>query len=95
VTPTNGTILALDPDIPSSAQQVALKAEQFGPQYPLRWTINGNTLADGDSTTWKPWPGLHEIALLDASGITLDRIKVEVRGAVVASALKKPPETSK
>jgi penicillin-binding protein 1C len=95
VTPTNGTILALDPDIPSSAQQVALKAEQFGPQHPLRWTINGNTLADGDSTTWKPWPGLHEIALLDASGITLDRIKVEVRGAVVASALKKPPETPK
>jgi len=82
VMPTQGTILALDPDIPSSAQHVTLKAEQFGAQHLLRWTINDKVLSDGSSTTWQPRPGRHKIALIDSNGVTLDRINIEVRGAV-------------
>ena len=82
VMPTQGTILALDPDIPSSAQHVTLKADQFGAQHSLRWTINDKVLSGGNSTTWQPRPGRHNIALIDSNGVTLDRINIEVRGAV-------------
>ena len=82
VMPTQGTILALDPDIPDSAQHVTLKAEQFGAQHSLHWKINDTVLSGGSSTTWQPRPGQHNIALIDSSGVTLDRISIEVRGAV-------------
>ncbi len=82
VMPTQGTILALDPDIPDSAQHVTLKAEQFGAQHSLHWKINDTVLSGGNSTTWQPRPGQHNIALIDSSGVTLDRINIEVRGAV-------------
>ena len=84
VMPTQGTILALDPDIPEQAQQVVLRAEQLGAQHTVQWRINDKPLAKGDSATWRPWPGHHEIALTDDTGATLDRIKIEVRGAVVS-----------
>lgn len=84
VMPTQGTILALDPDIPEQAQQVVLRAEQLGAQHTVQWRINDKPLAKGDSATWRPWPGHHEIALTDDTGAKLDRIKIEVRGAVVS-----------
>jgi penicillin-binding protein 1C len=95
VMPTQGTILALDPDIPDSAQQVALKAEQFGAQHSLHWTINDKALSSGEHTTWRPWPGQHDIALLNDAGIILDRIKIEVRGAVASKDFRKVPESTK
>ncbi|MEI8400870.1 MAG: transglycosylase domain-containing protein [Alcaligenaceae bacterium] len=94
-TPTHGTILALDPDIPSSAQLVALKAEQFGAQHTLHWVINDKSLTGGNNTTWRPWPGQHEIALLDDSGVVLDRIKIEVRGAVASKDPSAVPKATK
>lgn len=95
VMPTQGTILALDPDIPNTAQHVALKAEQFGAQHSLHWTINDKALSGGEHTTWQPWPGQHEIALRDDAGIILDRIKIEVRGAIASRELSKVRESTK
>ena len=95
VMPTQGTILALDPDIPNTAQHVALKAEQFGAQHSLHWTINDKALSGGEHTTWQPWPGQHEIALRDDAGIILDRIKIEVRGAIASRDLSKVRESTK
>lgn len=95
VMPTQGTILALDPDIPNSAQHVTLKADQFGAQQLLRWTINDKVLPGGDSTTWQPRPGQHNIALIDSNGITLDKINIEVRGAVITSDLKSTSKMTK
>jgi len=95
VMPTQGTILALDPDIPDSAQHVTLKAEQFGAQLSLHWTINDKALSGGKHTTWQPWPGQHEIALRDDAGIILDHIKIEVRGAVASKDFRKVPESTK
>jgi penicillin-binding protein 1C len=93
--PTQGTILALDPDIPNTAQHVALKAEQFGAQHSLHWTINDKALSGGEHTTWQPWPGQHEIALRDDAGMILDRIKIEVRGAIASRDLSKVRESTK
>ena len=52
-------------------------------------------LSGGKHTTWQPWPGQHELALRDDAGIILDRIKIEVRGAVVSKDFRKVPESRK
>jgi len=80
--PTDGSIIALDPDIPPQRQRVSLQAEG----HPLRWLMDGKPLATGASAQWLPWPGRHAVQLVDASGKVLDEIRLEVRGAGV-----KPP----
>ena len=82
--PADGTILALDPDIPPSRQRLALRASgtPSGPS-PLRWQINGKDLARGAQAQWMPWPGRHVVQLVSAQGEVLDQVRVEVRGAGV------------
>ena len=80
--PANGTIIALDPDIPPRHQQLALSAR--GQQ--LRWSIDGKELARGPQAQWAPWPGRHVIRLSNAQGELLDEVRIEVRGAGVRLA---------
>lgn len=82
--PADGTILALDPDIPPNRQRLALRASgtPSGPT-PLRWQINGKDLARGPEAQWMPWPGRHVVQLVSAQGEVLDQVRVEVRGAGV------------
>ena len=77
--PADGTIVALDPDIPPANQRLPLRAD--GPDG--HWLLNGRPLARGASASWLPWPGRHAVQLVDASGTVLDEIRVEVRGAGV------------
>jgi penicillin-binding protein 1C len=77
LSPTNGTIVALDPDIPPRHQQLGLLSE--APD--LRWRIGGKVVARGASGQWAPWPGVHQIELVDARGAVVDAVRVEVRGA--------------
>ncbi len=77
--PSNGTIIALDPDIPPNNQRLTLLAE--GRQ--LRWRLDGKPLAQGNTALWSPWPGRHHFELTDAKGKVLDAVRVEVRGAGV------------
>ena len=77
--PTNGTIIALDPDIPPNRQRVTFVAEGNN----LRWLMDGKPLAKGNSPQWLPWPGRHVVQLLGAGGQVLDEVKLEVRGAGV------------
>ena len=77
--PTSGTIIALDPDIPPKAQRVSFKAEGRD----LRWLMDGKPLARGAQVQWLPWPGRHVVQLVDGSGKVLDEVKIEVRGAGV------------
>ena len=82
--PSNGTIVALDPDIPPNRQRVRLESgASDGPG--LRWQIDGKAFARGASAQWLPWPGRHSIQLVDAAGTLQDEIKLEVRGAGVVS----------
>jgi len=77
--PTSGTIIALDPDIPPNRQRVSFQAE--GPN--VAWLIDGKPFAKGNAAKWLPWPGRHVVQLVDAKGVKLDEIKLEVRGAGV------------
>ena len=81
-TPTNGTIVAIDPDIPPKHQRLLLRTDQ--PR--VHWQINGKPAGSGSSVYWMPWPGKHQISLHNLSGKTLDTIQIEVRGAGVKDA---------
>jgi penicillin-binding protein 1C len=76
-TPTNGTIIALDPDIPPANQRVRLAA--VGSE--LRWLIDGKPFAYGPSAQWLPWPGKHVIQITRSGTEILDDVRLEVRGA--------------
>ncbi|WPG36553.1 penicillin-binding protein 1C [Variovorax sp. EBFNA2] len=80
--PSDGTILALDPDIPPQRQRVRFESEGRG----VQWRIDGKFHARGNSAQWLPWPGRHLIELVDASGKVVDQRRVEVRGAGVVAA---------
>jgi penicillin-binding protein 1C len=84
--PTAGTIIALDPDIPPKAQRVSFKAEGQN----LRWQIDGKAFARGREAQWLPWPGRHVVQLVDGRGTVLDEVKIEVRGAGVKAAALTP-----
>jgi penicillin-binding protein 1C len=77
--PADGTIIALDPDIPPRHQRVRFEAEGSG----LAWQIDGKLFARGASAQWLPWPGRHVVELLDARGQVVDQLRLEVRGAGV------------
>ena len=78
--PTTGTIIALDPDIPPRNQRVSFQAEGNN----LRWLVDGKVFARGPNAQWLPWPGRHVVRIVDAKGQVLDEVRIEVRGAGVA-----------
>jgi penicillin-binding protein 1C len=87
--PVSGTIIALDPDIPPNRQRVSFEAEGVN----LAWLIDGKPFAKGNFAKWLPWPGRHVVQLVDAKGVKLDEIRLEVRGAgVKATQLVKNPK---
>ncbi|CAG9168381.1 Biosynthetic peptidoglycan transglycosylase [Cupriavidus pinatubonensis] len=83
--PANGTVFALDPDMPPSAQRVWFHAEGVTGQTArsVTWRMDGKLLGRGGEVAWLPWPGRHQVELLDAAGKVVDRIGIEVRGASV------------
>ena len=82
--PQDGTILALDPDIPPARQRLNLAAEA-GSAAPtqLRWWIDQREIGRGERAQWLPWPGRHVVQLRDAQGRVHDERRIEVRGAQV------------
>ncbi|MCZ8132540.1 MAG: penicillin-binding protein 1C [Steroidobacteraceae bacterium] len=76
VAPADGTIVALDPDIPPHLQRVPLLAE---PANAGRWRVNGRPLAE--AAFWSPVGGRHRIELVDAAGRPLAAVTISVRGA--------------
>ncbi|RRD57643.1 penicillin-binding protein 1C [Comamonadaceae bacterium OH2545_COT-014] len=82
--PADGSILALDPDIPPRHQRLRLSAQVTGTPAPaLRWRIGGREVGRGPHAAWLPWPGRHTVQLLDAQGRVLDEVRLQVRGAGV------------
>lgn len=75
--PADGTILALDPDIPPQHQRVEFTAAAKG----ARWQVDGRFIGQGARLHWFPQPGRHRVQLVDAQGRLLDHIALEVRGA--------------
>ena len=74
VAPADGALLALDPDIPTARQRVAVRTE--GASASARLTVDGRTTR---VALWMPTPGVHTFALARADGQVLDRVRVTVR----------------
>jgi penicillin-binding protein 1C len=83
--PADGTVFALDPDMPPAAQRVWFHAQGVAGQTArtVSWRMDGKPLGRGGEVAWLPWPGRHQVELLDAAGKVVDRIGIEVRGASV------------
>ncbi|WP_234413756.1 penicillin-binding protein 1C [Ideonella sp. A 288] len=75
--PRDGTVFALDPDMPSPVQRIRFTGEAG------QWWLDGRLLGHGPSLAWAPWPGRHRLALKSADGRVVDQVAFEVRGATV------------
>jgi penicillin-binding protein 1C len=77
--PADGTVIALDADIPPARQRLALQlsaAAGIGWQ----WRMDGKPLGRADRPqSWLPRPGRHRLMLADAAGSELDSASFEVR----------------
>jgi penicillin-binding protein 1C len=83
--PTDGTIFALDPDIPAARQRIWFESAQSAPAGSV-WRLDGKLAGPSRSTNttrmaWLPWPGHHTLELIDRQGVVVDSVKFEVRGA--------------
>lgn len=79
--PVDGTIVAIDPDIPPQRQRMTFEAaDRSGVG---QWRLDGRVLGRGGRIEWPVWPGRHTLELLDARRTPIDRITFEVRGADV------------
>jgi penicillin-binding protein 1C len=79
--PRDGSIFAIDPDMPPSAQRIAFEGEHG------TWVLDGKRLGAAPRWSWAPWPGRHQLTLLGRHGEALQTVHFEVRGA----GLKGPP----
>ncbi len=76
--PTDGAIIAIDPDIAESRQRLALAAVGGAG---LRWQVDGRDVGDGAALVlWPLAAGAHEVALLDGNGRRPDVARFMVRG---------------
>jgi penicillin-binding protein 1C len=74
--PGQGTILALDPDIPTARQRVFFATEPAMPA--ASWQLDGEEV--NASEGWHPRGGAHALRLVDADGRVLDQVRFLVRG---------------
>jgi penicillin-binding protein 1C len=80
-TPTDGAILAVDPDIPAAHQRSVLTAVNVarGTADKLSWRAGDQLIGRGNDVLWSPIRGKHYIELLDEHGVRLDGVRIEVR----------------
>ena len=77
--PGQGSVIALDPDIPPERQRVALQLSGK-PDAGWQWRIDNEALGSAASEVlWRPRPGRHRLILLDRSGRELETVSFEVR----------------
>jgi penicillin-binding protein 1C len=77
--PAEGSVIALDPDIPPRQQRVQLKLSAAAERGWI-WHLDEKPLGQADKKQlWLPQPGRHRLSLVDAKGETLDSISFEVR----------------
>jgi penicillin-binding protein 1C len=74
--PGDGTLIAIDPDIPADRQRVffEVQSDRAGAE----WLLDGETI--DAAAGWRPTAGTHVLALVDDAGALLDRVRFTVRG---------------
>jgi penicillin-binding protein 1C len=55
--PVDGSVFAIDPDVPSTAQRIAFEGAAG------TWVLNGQPVGEGSSWLWTPSPGRHTLRL--------------------------------
>lgn len=88
--PTDGTLFALDPDIPAARQRIVFERVS-GSSTGSVWRLDGKPMGHGEHVHWLPWPGRHLLELVDAHGASVDAVHFEVRGATARTPA--PPST--
>ncbi|HWK83092.1 MAG TPA: penicillin-binding protein 1C [Caldimonas sp.] len=78
--PRDGSIYAIDPDIPPAAQRITFEGERG------QWVLDGRPLGVAERWRWAPWPGRHRLALVGRDRQLLQSVSFEVRGAGVKTA---------
>lgn len=77
--PVTGTVIALDPDMPSEQQRLFFDSQPRNDQ--LRWVLNGKEVGSAGSTLlWNPISGKHILSLVDQEKRAVDSVSFEVRG---------------
>jgi penicillin-binding protein 1C len=73
--PRDGSVIALDPEIPPAAQRLVIEGA------PGRWVLNGRPIGQGSRLTWLPQPGRHVLERHGgaAEGGRVERVRFEVR----------------
>ena len=70
-TPRDGSVLAIDPDIPPQQQRLLFEGA------PGRWLVDGRLVGEGASMSWLPRPGRHRLERRSEG--RSDRVEFEVR----------------
>jgi penicillin-binding protein 1C len=80
--PVAGTVIALDPDIPSPLQRVVFEAQAHDDR--LRWTLDGTDIGAATGVLlWPPVPGSHTLALVGEEQRLFDSVTFTVRGSLL------------
>jgi penicillin-binding protein 1C len=81
--PPQGTVIALDPDIPPELQKVFFVSQSN--EEGLRWRLNDDLLEGTRKTlSWSPKTGKYILSLSDREGTVVDAVHFEVRGPLVS-----------
>jgi penicillin-binding protein 1C len=84
--PSEGMIVALDPDIPEGRQLLFFEARHAGG---YRYVLDGLTIGAPDRLVpWRPEPGSHVLSLVDEKGGVADSVAFSVRGRFPAEITK-------
>jgi penicillin-binding protein 1C len=77
--PREGSVVLLDPEIPSAAQRLVFEGAAG------EWRLDGQWLGRGTRVSWSPRPGRHVLERRDGAaggnGGAVDRVRFEVRAA--------------
>ncbi|KAF0181051.1 MAG: penicillin-binding protein 1C [Nitrospirae bacterium] len=77
--PPDGTIIALDPDIPSDNQALFFRSSGSGD---FHWHLNNLQIAGAEQRVlWKPEEGKYLLAVKNKNNSVLDAVTFEVRGS--------------
>ncbi|MBI5574743.1 MAG: penicillin-binding protein 1C [Deltaproteobacteria bacterium] len=83
--PSEGTVVALDPDIPVELQRIFFDAR--GADREMSWRLDGQTLGKaGDPISWRPQQGTHTLEIISSDGHTADSVRFHIRGRLPESA---------
>lgn len=77
--PSDGAVIALDPDIPDEQQKVFFEAQGSAPGF--EWLLNDERMGDSNvAISWSPKAGKHQLSIVDRQHRVIDHVKFEVKG---------------